>query len=46
MELEAVYILAKRNYKVHENSGMSTKNMRRFVAILDTGAVSSFIRQD
>ena len=25
---------------------MSTKNMRRFVAILDTGAGSSFIRQD
>ena len=39
-------ILAKRNYKVYANVGMSTKNMRRFVAALDTGAGSSFIRQD
>ena len=45
-ELEAVYILAKRNYKVYANIGMITKNMRRFVAILDAGAGSSFIRQE
>ena len=41
-----MYILAKRNYKVYANVRMSTKNMQRFVAILDTGAGSSFIRQD
>ena len=45
-ELEAMYILAKRNYKVYANIWMSIKNMRRFVAILHTSAGSSFIGQD
>ena len=45
-EPEVVYILSKRNYEVYGNIVMSTKNMSRIVAILDTGVGSSFIRQD
>ena len=40
---ETVFVLAKRNYKVYANLGTSARSTKRFVAILDTGAGSSFI---
>ena len=45
-EPETVFILAKRNYKVYANLGLTSSNMKRFTTILDTGAGSSFIRLD
>ena len=41
---EAVFVLAKRNYKVYANIGLDTRHMTRFMTVLDTGAGSSFIR--
>ena len=40
---EAVYVLARRNYKVHANIGETVRHTTRFVVVLDTGAASSFI---
>ena len=41
---EAIFILAKRNYKVLANIGVTRRATQRFETILDTGAGSSFIR--
>lgn len=38
--------MAKRNYKVHANIGLTQRSTRRFVTVLDTGAGPSFIRRD
>ena len=43
---EAIYVFAKRNYKVHANLCITRRNTRSFVTVLDTGAGSSFIRKD
>ena len=40
---EAIFVLAKRNYKVYANLGLTVRSTKRFVVILDTGAGSSFI---
>lgn len=40
---EAIFVLAKRNYKLYANIGVTTCSTNRFVAILHTGAGSSFI---
>ena len=39
-------MLAKRNYKYHADIGLTRRHRRRFEAILDTGAGSSFIRKE
>ncbi len=41
-----MFILAKRNYKVHAYLGLTSKRTTRFTVVLDTGAGSSFIRKD
>ena len=41
---EAIFILARGNYKVYANIGQTLRNTERFVAVLDTGSASSFIR--
>ena len=38
--------MAKRNYKIHADIGITRRATRRFVAVLDTGAGPSFIRRD
>lgn len=38
--------MAKRNYKIHANIGLSRRHARRFTTVLDTGAGPSFIRKD
>jgi len=43
---EAIFIMAKRNYKVYANIGQTQSMTKRFVTVLDTGAGSSFIRTD
>lgn len=43
-EPSAVYILAKRNYKLYANIVETSRNTRPFSIIVDTGAGSSFIR--
>ena len=40
-----IFILSRTNYKVHANLGITTKAMRRFAVVVDTGAGSSFIRK-
>ena len=42
---ETVYILAKRNYKVHANIGFDRRSTARFASVCDTGAGASFIRK-
>ena len=44
-DVESVYILAKRNYKVHANIGFTRRSMARFVTVLDTGASRSFVKK-
>ncbi len=44
-EKETVFVLARRNYKVHIDIGQDPSVMTRYAAILDTGAGSSFIKK-
>ena len=41
---ETLFVLAKRNYKVHAYLGITARATTQYVVILDTGAGSSFIR--
>ena len=45
-EPETIYLLARRNYKVFADIGVTRRHMRRYVTILDTGAGSSYVRKD
>ena len=38
--------MARRNYKVYANLGITRRDARRFAVVLDTGAESSFIGKD
>ena len=38
--------MAKRNYKIHADIGITRRSTKRFVASLDTGAGPSFIKRD
>ena len=38
--------MARRNYKIHADIGLTRRATRRFVAVLDTGAGPSFIKRD
>ena len=38
--------MARRNYKIHADIGLTRRATRHFVAVLDTGAVPSFIKRD
>ena len=45
-EPDTVFVMAKRNYKIHADIGITRRATRKFVAVLDTGAGPSFIRRD
>ena len=38
IELENVFILTRRNYKVYADIGVTSRNLQSYVTILDTGA--------
>ena len=38
--------MAKRNYKIHVDFGITGRSTKRFVEVLDTGAGPSFIKRD
>ena len=41
-----LFVLARRNYKIHADLGFTRRDMARFEVTLDTGAGSSFVRKD
>ena len=43
---DAVLVIAKRNYKVYADLGVTTRIMSRAVSVLDTGAGPNFIAQE
>jgi len=43
---ETVFVMVRRNCKVYANLGITRRQTRRYPVILDTGAGSSFIKQD
>ena len=45
-ELETVFVMVLRIYKVYANLDITLRQTRRYSVILDTGAGSSYIRND
>lgn len=41
---DAIFMLAKRNYKVYANIGVIARSIRRLATVFDTGSGSSFLR--
>ena len=42
----AVFVLAKRNYKVYADVSITVRETRQFIDVIDTRTGSSFVRHD